>query len=151
MGQGWGAIKYTKTAIYASIIDDEDILTQEDKDTQRLFNAGAERVLWVQSPPEGLEEVLPIAVGRLSNLGGIIIEGNSAIEFLKPDIVIFIFGKDEGSPKKSALKIIDMADIILFQGKPPVKLPEKAEKFKVSLSPISGLEGCIEYIDKLLI
>ncbi|MDO8747041.1 MAG: hypothetical protein Q7J70_05200, partial [Thermodesulfovibrionales bacterium] len=44
---GWGAIKYTKTAIYASIIDDPETLTQESKDTARLISAGAEKVLWV--------------------------------------------------------------------------------------------------------
>ena len=55
-----GAIKYTKLAIYTSIIDDPETLTQESKDTPRLINVGAEKVLWVQSSPEELKEVLPI-------------------------------------------------------------------------------------------
>ncbi len=142
----WGAIKYTKTAIYTSIVDDPEILTQEGKDTQRLLNAGAENVLWVQSPAEELKEVLPLAVSRLSHLRGIIIEGNSAIEFLKPDIVIFIFGKGSESLKKSAIKVMAMADIILFQEEPSIKLPERAKKFKVSLSSKSGLDECMNYI-----
>jgi len=149
-GYGWGAIKYTKTAIYTSIVDDREILTQDDKDTARLLNAGAEDVLWVQSPPEELKEVLPLAVSRLSHLRGIILEGNSAIEFLKPDIVIFIFGRDTGTLKKSAMNILAMADIILFQQRPSVRLPVKSKKFKIALSPMSGLDKCITYIQGLL-
>lgn len=108
-----GAIKYTKTAFYASIIDDLTILRQENKDTRRLIDAGAEEVLWVQSPRNELQEVLPIAVNRLSHLDVIIIEGNSAIEFLKPDIVVFITGVSSGNIKPSAHKIQKQADIII--------------------------------------
>jgi molybdopterin-guanine dinucleotide biosynthesis protein len=109
----WGAIKYTKTAFYASIIDDHTILRQENKDTRRLIDAGAEEVLWVQSPVNELYEVLPIAVNRLSHLDGIIIEGNSAIEFLKPDIVVFIADVSKKKLKPSAHKIQKQADIII--------------------------------------
>ncbi|MBI5204295.1 MAG: hypothetical protein HZA11_05190 [Nitrospirae bacterium] len=146
----WGAIKYTKTAIYSSITDSLDILAQENKDTARLLKAGAENVLWVQSPAEGLEEVMPLAVTRLLHLSGIIIEGNSAIEFLKPDVVIFIFGRDTGTLKKSAVKILDMADIILFEEEPSVKLPVRKKKFKIALYSPSGLDECIDYIQGLL-
>ena len=146
----WGAIKYTNTAIYCSITDTPEILAQENKDTARLLKAGAENVLWVQSSAEGLQEVMPLAVTRLSHLKGIIVEGNSAIEFLKPDVVIFIFGRDSGTLKKSAMKVLDMADIILFEEKPSVKLPARPKKFKVAVSSASGLDECINYIHGLL-
>lgn len=150
MGHGWGAIKYTKTAIYTSIIDDPETLTQESKDTARLINAGAEKVLWVQSPPEELKEVLPMAVDRLSNLRGIIVEGNSAIEFLKPDIVIFVSGRHGGALKKSAERVLETADIILFEDEPSMKLPAKTKRFKVVFAPMSGFDECLNYIQKLL-
>ncbi len=155
----WGAIKYTKTAIYASIIDDPETLTQESKDTARLINAGAEKVLWVQSPPEELKEVLPMAVDRLANLRGIIVEGNSAIEFLKPDIVIFVSGRHGGALKKSAERVLETADIILFEDEgrsyqqrpePSMKLPAKAKRFKVVFAPMSGFDECLDYIQRLL-
>jgi hypothetical protein len=146
----WGAIKYTKTAIYASIIDDPETLTQESKDTARLIDAGAEKVLWVQSPPEELKEVLPMAVDRLANLRGIIVEGNSAIEFLKPDIVIFVSGRHGGSLKKSAERVLETADIILFEDEPSMKLTAKAKRFKVVFTPVSGFDECLDYIQKLL-
>lgn len=150
MGGLWGAIKYTKTAIYTSLIDDKEILAQENKDTHRFMDAGAEDVLWIQSPPEGLKEVLPLAISRLSHLKGIIIEGNSAIEFLKPDIVIFIIGKDEENFKESAMRVLEIADVILFQEGRGVRLPEKATKIKIGLPSMSGFDGCIEHINRLL-
>jgi molybdopterin-guanine dinucleotide biosynthesis protein MobB len=108
----WGAIKYTKTAFFTSIIYDKSILDQKNKDTQRFLEAGAKDVLWVQSPENELNEVLPIAVHKLSYLDGIIVEGNSAIEFLKPDIVIFIKGLNK-KMKPSAKRVLSLADIVL--------------------------------------
>ncbi|MBM4140062.1 MAG: molybdopterin-guanine dinucleotide biosynthesis protein B [Nitrospira sp.] len=142
--KGWGAIKYTKTSLYCSITDDREILSEEGKDTKRLLDAGAERVLWVQSPAPELEEILPIAAGRLADLKGILVEGNSAIEFLKPDVVIFISGT-EGRFKKSAEKILSMADVVIFEKDPPPRTPEAAKKFRSD-----DMEGFLNFIKGLL-
>ncbi|MGO9613452.1 MAG: hypothetical protein ACLPX5_10505 [Dissulfurispiraceae bacterium] len=109
----WGAIKYTKTALLTSIIEDSAVLCQQGKDTRRLMDAGAEEVIWVQSPPEDLHEVMPMAIDRLCHLEGIVIEGNSAIEFIKPHIVIFIFGASADRTKPSANLLIQYADILI--------------------------------------
>jgi len=112
----WGAIKCTKTALYTSLIDDKAILDRKDKDTGKLLKAGAEEVLWIQGPREGIKETVSMAIDRLSHLDGIIIEGNSAIEFSNPDVVIFIAGAGgEVIKKASALRLIKHADIIVFQ------------------------------------
>lgn len=111
--KGWGAVKYTKTALYSSIIDDVEILAKEDKDTGIFLNSGAERVLWVQAPASELGEVLPQAIERLSDLKGIIVEGNSAIEFLKPDVIIFIWGNDPNRIKESARRILNTVDVLV--------------------------------------
>ncbi len=111
--RGWGAIKYTKTGLYTSIIDDLKILSEDNKDTRRFLDSGAERVLWVQSPPSDLEDVLPMAVERLSDLKGIIVEGNSAIEFLEPDIILFIFGSDPAVIKEDARRLLGKADVVV--------------------------------------
>lgn len=108
----WGAIKYTKTAFFTSIVYDAYIIEQQNKDTKRLLDAGAEDVLLVQSPQEQLPEVLPLALERLSNCDCIIVEGNSAIEFLKPDIVIFIKGLNK-TIKSSAERILSLSDIVI--------------------------------------
>ena len=112
---GWGAIKYSKTDLYSSITDDPDILGEDNKDTKRFLDAGALRVLWVKSPVNELKDVLPMAVERLSALSGIIVEGNSAIEFLRPDIIIFIFGRQPERLKKGAKDILSKADAVVSE------------------------------------
>jgi molybdopterin-guanine dinucleotide biosynthesis protein len=127
--RGWGALKFTKTLFYSSIVDSPEILRQKNKDTCRLLNAGAKDVLWVQSPPEDLNEILRIAIDRLSHLKGIIIEGNSAIDALRPDIVIFVSGNN--GLKKGAEKILRMADAVIFDKNLPQGIPKTAKKFLI--------------------
>ncbi len=108
-----GAIKYTRTALYASLIDDESLIGEKDKDTSRLSDAGAQKVIWIKSPRSELEELVTVALSRLSSMDVIVIEGNSAIEFAKPDIVIFIIGGRKESIKPSAKGLLNEADIVL--------------------------------------
>lgn len=111
----WGAIKYTKTELYASLVDDKAVLYRRDKDTGKFIDAGAENVIWVKSPPQDLKDLLPMAVGRLSCLDGLVVEGNSAIEFLKPDIVIFMIGKNKECWKTGIEEIVSKSDIIVYE------------------------------------
>jgi len=106
----WGALKYTKTALYTKIVKDPSVLRQRDKDTARLLEAGAVEALWVQAPRDGLEDTIKEALGMFSPLDGIIIEGNSAIEVLSPDIVIFIF---RGEIKPGSERVLEQADIVV--------------------------------------
>ncbi len=145
--KGWGAIKYTKTGLYASLIDNQEILATEDKDTKRMLDSGAERVLWVQSPPSELGDVLPLAVEKLSDLRGIIVEGNSAIEFLEPDIILFIFGKDSRILKESAEGILEKADALVVEGEPAGEMRGNGRRF--GKSPDSD-EKLLLYITKMV-
>ena len=128
--QDWGAIKYTKTSFYSSITDNPDILRQEHKDTSRLLNAGAQNVLWVQSPSEGLQEVLLVAIDMLSYVKGIVLEGNSAIEVLMPELVIFVAGDRE--IKRGAEKILRMADAVIFDKDLPEDTPTAAARLHIN-------------------
>lgn len=140
---GWGAIKYTKTGMYASITDEPGVLMTADKDTRRMLDSGAERVLWVQSPPSELVDILPMAVERLSDLRGVIVEGNSAIEFLKPDIIIFIFGGDPGILKGSAKDVLRKADVIVSEGEFFAETQAGAKRFRRSPDDTGKL---LEYV-----
>jgi ABC-type oligopeptide transport system ATPase subunit len=126
LGGSWGAIKYTKTAFYTSVRRSPE--APEDKDTSRLRRAGAGDVLWVQAPDAGLEEPMDMAVNLLAHCEGIVVEGNSPIEFLSPDIVIFVFGKDIGRLKPSALRIVKKADIVIYQDEIPSSDPSNREQ-----------------------
>jgi hypothetical protein len=147
----WGAIKYTKAELYASLVDDKVVLSNKDKDTGRFIDAGAEDVIWVKSPPQDLNDLLPMAVGRLSCLDGLVVEGNSAIEFLKPDIVIFTIGNNKECWKAGIEEIVSMSDIIVYENK--ADLPEISETkwlFRSDKSGIKEIQGFLKLISDLI-
>lgn len=121
--KGFGAIKFTRTPLYTSLIDDEEVLKQHGKDTSIMYGAGAEKVLWIKSPGEdGLGKVLDEALKRMKGLKGVIVEGNSPVDFLNPHLVIFIIAQD-GEVKPSALKVAGRADVLVYNcGKDAVHL-----------------------------
>ena len=134
-----GAIKYTNTPLYASLIDDESIINQNGKDTSKLSEAGAIRVLWIKSPRTDVEEIVPVALARLADLDGIVIEGNIAIEFAEPDIVIFITGHGpEKGIKPSSEMLLNKADIVIVPGATAPVVPKAGAKIYAP--------GCCPYI-----
>lgn len=122
--EGWGAIKYTKTLLNSVLIDDKGVLAKQGKDTALMLESGAERVIWIRSPRFRLRGILLEAILRLSDLEGIVVEGNSAVSILEPDIVVFV--ADEGNLKKGSEKILTMADIVLYAERAPEGSKEKA-------------------------
>ena len=139
--RGFGAIKFTKTPLYASLTDDIKILNQKGKDTGIFLESGAERVIWIQSPYYELENILKTALGRMADLEGVVIEGNSPVDFLNPHLIIFIIGVD-GEIKPSALEVSKKADIIIINSEKHVK--------KLSFLSAVGRKGAkVFYIDLL--
>lgn len=112
--KGLSAIKYTKSSLYSSIIDDPLILSEKGKDTARMLKAGAEKVLWIQSPTEEISSLINIALNMLIGSKGIVIEGNSAVKAANPDILIFVLG-DLKKIKPGSEDLIEKADILIFE------------------------------------
>lgn len=113
----WGAIKYTNTRDEISVIEDEWLLMEKNKDTWHLLQAGASQVIWVKAPRSGLAQILPGVLSRLSHLDFCVVEGNSAIEFLKPDVVIFIFGNNKVQWKPGIGRLSGSAHIVLYENR----------------------------------
>jgi hypothetical protein len=141
----WGAIKYTKTEFYASLVDDKEALSRKDKDTGRFIEAGAEEVVWIKSPPQELEDILLLALERLSALDGIIVEGNSAIEFLQPAIVIFIFGNDKQRWKPGTERLAGISDIIVYENES--ELPEVVKTKRLFPGDRAGIKGTQSFLE----
>jgi molybdopterin-guanine dinucleotide biosynthesis protein len=60
------------------------------KDTWRLREAGAARVLWLIAQPEAVERGLKKALGRLKSSPGVVMEGNAAASLVKADLVVMV-------------------------------------------------------------
>jgi len=120
--KGFGAVKFTKTGMYTSIIDELEILNQKGKDTAVMLEAGAEKVVWIKSPRDGLKGALDIAFSKLYGLKGVVVEGNSPVDFLNPSLVIFIINPD-GEIKPSAVEVSKRADIVVINSDREIKEP----------------------------
>jgi molybdopterin-guanine dinucleotide biosynthesis protein len=120
--KGFGAIKFTRTELYSSVIDDPEIIAEKNKDTAVLSESGAERVVWIKSPADELEHALDMAIGKMVGLCGVVIEGNSPLGFLNPDLIIFVIGSD-GEIKPTALKVSENADMIVFNADNSISYP----------------------------
>lgn len=73
-----------------SIVSDSKIINQRGKDTQRMKQAGARKVLWLKATASGLKAGIKQALNKLKGSSGVVIEGTSILKYLKPDLAIFI-------------------------------------------------------------
>ena len=146
--KGFGAIKFTKTALYAKVVEDPEIIEQKDTDTGIMSRSGAEKVVWIQSPSEMLEDPLNIALSKMTGLKGVVIEGNSPANYMEPDLIVFIIG-DDGRIKPSAEELLKKADVIIMSVPKDVEnppLPASAVRNNVTTFRIdlAGKEGEID-------
>lgn len=95
-----------------SIIGKKDIIEAKGKDTQRFKSAGAKEVLWLKAKPEALEKGLKKAISLFKKTKGLIIETNSALKYLKPDLAILVKNKDSVL-KPSAKEILGKVDFTI--------------------------------------
>jgi len=79
----------------------------------------------------------------LSHLEGIIIEGNSAVNAVKSDIVLFVSGSPDLS-KNDAGQFLDTADIVLSDPKFPQRLPAANRQYRKD--DVEGYLRCLERI-----
>jgi molybdopterin-guanine dinucleotide biosynthesis protein len=154
----FGAIKYTKSEFYTSLTDNADIIMEKNKDTAILSESGAERVVWIQSPKDGLGNALDIALGKMNGLQGVVVEGNSPSGCLSPDLIMFVLGKD-GDIKESAAGVMESANVIVYNAEEDVTPPPSvyemtlndARIFRIDLLRQSGeIDKCITHVKKYI-
>jgi molybdopterin-guanine dinucleotide biosynthesis protein len=124
----WGALKFTRTRMTSAVLEDRSSLAREGKDTALMLESGAERVIWLKSPRFRLKRTLQRAMARLSDLEGVVVEGNSAVALSEPDIVVFVADGDR--LKGGAEKILAMADVVVHDERPSGGTKEGARLFR---------------------
>lgn len=119
------AIKYTKTSLYSSIISEPSIIEEIGKDTERMKKAGADFVYWVRAHEDNLvmiverlkEEIIRLiqnddrTVQNNTRRTILIIEGNSMVRIMRPDVIIFFKDFKNEHLKPSANSVIEIADL----------------------------------------
>ena len=120
--------------------DDHSWAISEEKDrsgksdTSRFLAAGAVRAWWVRTEQGRLAEAMPTVRRKLAESGNVILESNSILKFVRPDLYLTVLDPATADFKKSAQEFLDRADAVI--------LHENAAKpvawRDLSLKPVAG-------------
>ena len=87
-----------------------------DSDSSRFLVAGADRSWWVRTKQGRLAEAMPRVREILAKSQNTIIESNSILRFLKPDLYLTVLDPATADFKSSAQQFLDRADAVLLHG-----------------------------------
>ena len=114
---------------------DEEHDRSGGSDTSRFLVAGAQRVLWVRTKQGMLAEAMPALRRELAGARNVILESNSVLRFLRPDLYLSVLDFANPDFKDSAREFLDRADAILLHASAPEAQPQWD---RVSLRLIEG-------------
>lgn len=85
-----------------------------DSDTSRFLAAGAVHAWWVRTEQDRLAEALPTIRRKLSESENTILESNSILKFVKPDLYLTVLDPATADFKRSAQEFLDRADAVIL-------------------------------------
>lgn len=86
----------------------------DESDTSRFLVAGAARALWVRTKQGYLAEAMPELRKRIAGAGNVIMESNSVLRFLRPDLYLTVLDYETADFKNSARDYLDQADAVIL-------------------------------------
>ena len=104
-----------------------------ESDSSRFLAAGATRSWWVRTEQGRLAEAMPAIRSRLKESQNVILESNSILKFLRPDIYLTVLDPATADFKKSAQEFLDRADAVILH-ESSASVPAWRE---TSLKPVS--------------
>ncbi len=105
-----------------------------ESDTSRFLIAGAARAWWVRTEQGRLAEAVPTIRRRLAEAENSILESNSILKFIRPDLYLTVLDPATADFKISAQEFLDRADAVILHAK---QLGESAWQ-GVSLKPVAN-------------
>lgn len=88
-------------------------------DSSRFLVAGAERSLWVRTKQGMLAEAMPELRKLLAGAANVVIESNSVMQFLRPDLYLTVLDYGNKDFKDSARRYLDLASAVILQESGP--------------------------------
>ncbi len=101
------------TADHTWAITEENDRTGES-DTSRFLVAGAARALWVRTEQGRLAEAMPALRQRLERSRHVMVESNSVLKFLRPDLYLTVLDPGTEDFKTSAREFLDRAAAVIL-------------------------------------
>jgi hypothetical protein len=109
----------------------EDLDRSGESDTSRFLVAGAAHSWWVRTEQGRLAEAMPRVRQILAASENTIIESNSVMRFIKPDLYLTVLDPQTADFKTSAQTFLDRADAVLLHAN-----STKPAWERVSLKPV---------------
>lgn len=122
-------------------------------DSSRYLEAGAVRSLWVRTRQGDLAAAMPALRREMAAAENVIVESNSVLRFVRPDLYAAVLDPQVSDFKRSALRYLDRADALLLTGEEPegevwagvsVVLLRGIRRFRVS-APAYVSEGFVGF------
>jgi hypothetical protein len=108
-----------------------------ESDTSRFLVAGAVRALWVRTEQGRLAEAIPTIRRRLAESENVILESNSILKFVRPDLYLTVLDPATADFKRSAQEFLDQADAVILHAAKEAN-GSKAAWTNVSLKPVGN-------------
>jgi hypothetical protein len=103
-----------------------------ESDTSRFLVAGAVQSLWVRTEQGRLAEAMPTLRQRLEGKGNVILESNSVLKFMRPDLYLTVLDPSTADFKNSAREFLDRANAVILH-----QHSDSAAWQSVSLKPVA--------------
>ncbi len=104
-----------------------------ESDSSRFLVSGAARSLWVRTRQGMLAEAMPRLRQELAGAENAILESNSIMRFLRPDLYITVLDTATADFKTSAQEFLDRADAVILHDS-----TDQVAWTNVSLKPVAG-------------
>jgi hypothetical protein len=93
-------------------------------DSGRFLAAGAARAFWIRTLADELNEAMPEIHRIIAVSGNTIIESNSILQFLKPDVCAMVLDGSVPDFKATSLRFLDRANALVLTSEAPLAWPE---------------------------
>jgi len=141
---GWEAIKLTRGhyrscgrdpagCCVSDLLRDEPVVRsghranyQAGKDTGRFWDAGASNVHWVIVKEDQVEQGISEALARVE-AEGVIVEGNSFLEYVTADLAIMCARSEGGKIKPSARRALARSDVLYLSTLEPIVIDARSQ------------------------
>jgi hypothetical protein len=106
-----------------------------ESDSSRFLVSGADHSWWIRTEQGRLAEAMPRVRQILASTENAIIESNSVLRFLKPDLYLTVLDPATADFKSSAQEFLDRADAVLLHADAESTAPVWKQ---VSLRPVAN-------------
>jgi hypothetical protein len=107
-----------------------------ESDTSRFLLSGAARAWWVRTEQGRLAEAIPTIRRKLAESENVILESNSILKFVRPDLYLTVLDPATADFKRSAQEFLDQADAVILHAPKPTE--SRAAWTGVSLKPVAS-------------